>query len=146
MLNIKYTIICEGKEVEVSEEVYKLCVTEPESERRLIRKKKFGRIDVDVKNEKVSFILCREDSVERLLELGIELEDTNDSIAALETAYSVNKALARLNKSDRYIIESLFFYGYTEKDVAEKLKTSQANINQRKHKILLKLNKIMRNL
>lgn len=142
----KYKVTCGGKEVEVTEEVYRLYVTEPESERRLIRKKKLGKIDVDTKNEKVSFILCREDSLERLMELGVEIEDTNDSIAALETADAVHKALARLNKSDRYIIESLFFYGYTEKDVAEKLKTSQANINQRKHKILLKLNKIMRNL
>ncbi|MBR1433382.1 sigma-70 family RNA polymerase sigma factor [Ruminococcus sp.] len=142
----KYKVTCGGKEVEVTEEVYRLYVTEPESERRLIRKKKLGKIDVDDKNEKVSFILCREDSLERLMELGVEIEDTNDSIAALETADSVHKALARLNKSDRYIIESLFFYGYTEKDVAEKLKTSQANINQRKHRILLKLNKFMRNL
>lgn len=142
----KYIVTCEGKDVEVTEEVYKLCVTEPESERRLIRKKKFGSIDVDEKNEKVTFVLCREDSVERLLELGVEFEDPNDSILALETKDSIHKALARLNKSDRYIIETLFFYGYTEKDVARKLKTSQANINQRKHAILLKLNKIMRNL
>lgn len=142
----KYIVTCEGKDVEVTEEVYKLCVTEPESERRLIRKKKFGSIDVDEKNEKVTFILCREDSVERLLELGVEFEDPNDGILALETKDSIHKALARLNKSDRYIIETLFFYGYTEKDVARKLKTSQANINQRKHAILLKLNKIMRNL
>ena len=58
MLNKKYTVICEGKEVEVTEDVYKLCVTEPECERRLSRKKKFGRIDIDLKNENVSFILC----------------------------------------------------------------------------------------
>jgi len=142
----KYIVTCEGKDVEVTEEVYKLCVTEPESERRLIRKKKFGRIDVDEKNEKVTFILCREDSVDRLLEIGVEIEDTNDSIAALETTDAVHKALAMLNDSDRYIIECLFFYGYTENEVAEELKTSQANINQRKYTILLRLNKILRNL
>ena len=103
----KYIVTCEGKDVEVTEEVYKLCVTEPESERRLIRKKKFGRIDVDEKNEKVTFILCREDSVDRLLEIGVEIEDTNDSIAALETTDAVHKALAMLIDSDRYIIECL---------------------------------------
>lgn len=127
MLNKKYTVICEGKEVEVSEEVYKLCVTEPESERRLIRKNKFGRIYVDVKNEKVSFILCREDSVERLMELGVEIEDTNDSIVALETSVTLHQALAQLTEKERYIIEALFFDGRNERDLAVEFGISQKN-------------------
>lgn len=125
MLNKKYTVICEGKEVEVSEEVYKLCVTEPERARRLIRKNKFGRIYVDVKNEKVSFILCREDSVERLMELGVDIEDTNDSIVALETAVALHQALAQLTEKERYIIEALFFDGRNERDLAVEFGISQ---------------------
>ena len=145
MLNKKYTVICEGKEVEVSEEVYKLCVTEPESERRLIRKNKFGRIDVDVKNEKVSFILCREDSVERLMELGVEIEDTNDSIVALETAVTLHQALAQLTEKERYIIEALFFDGRNERDLAVDFGISQKNVHKHKDWILTKLNKYLKN-
>ena len=141
----KYIVTCDGKEVEVTEDVYKLCVTEPESERRLIRKKKFGRIDVDEKNEKVTFILCREDSVERLLELGVEIEDTNDSIAALETAVTVNQALAQLTEKERYIIEALFYNGRNERDLAHEFGISQKNVHKHKDKILANLNKYLKN-
>ena len=141
----KYIVTCDGKEVEVTEDVYKLCVTEPESERRLIRKKKFGRIDVDEKNEKVTFILCREDSVERLLEIGVEIEDTNDSIAALETAVTVNQALAQLTEKERYIIKALFFDGRNERDLADEFGISQKNVHKHKDKILAKLNKYLKN-
>ena len=141
----KYIVTCDGKEVEVTEEIYKLCVTEPESERRLIRKKKFGRIDVDEKNEKVTFILCREDSVERLLEIGVEIEDTNDSIAALETAVTVNQALAQLTEKERYIIKALFFDGRNDRDLADEFGISQKNVHKHKDKILAKLNKYLKN-
>ncbi|MBR5091721.1 MAG: sigma-70 family RNA polymerase sigma factor [Ruminiclostridium sp.] len=141
----KYKVTCGGKEIEVTEEVYRLYVTEPESERRLIRKKKFGRIDVDAKNEKVSFILCREDSLERLLELGVEIEDTNDSIAALETAVTVHQALAQLTERERYIIEALFFDGRSERDLADEFGISQKNVHKHKNKILAKLNKYLKN-
>ena len=141
----KYIVTCDGKEVEVTEEIYKLCVTEPESERRLIRKTKFGRIDVDEKNEKVTFILCREDSVERLLEIGVEIEDTNDSIAALETAVTVNQALAQLTEKERYIIKALFFDGRNERDLADEFGISQKNVHKHKDKILAKLNKYLKN-
>lgn len=141
----KYKVTCGGKEIEVTEEVYRLYVTEPESERRLIRKKKFGRIDVDAKNEKVSFILCREDSLERLLELGVEIEDTNDSIAALDTAVMVHQALAQLTERERYIIEALFFDGRNERDLADEFGISQKNVHKYKNKILAKLNKYLKN-
>ena len=141
----KYIVTCDGKEVEVTEEIYKLCVTEPESERRLIRKKKFGRIDVDEMNEKVTFILCREDSVDRLLEIGVEIEDTNDSIAALETAVTVNQALAQLTEKERYIIKALFFDGRNERDLADEFGISQKNVHKHKDKILAKLNKYLKN-
>ena len=141
----KYIVTCDGKEVEVTEDVYKLCVTEPESERRLIRKKKFGRIDVDEMNEKVTFILCREDSVDRLLEIGVEIQDTNDSIAALETAVTVNQALAQLTEKERYIIEALFYNGRNERDLAREFGISQKNVHKHKDKILAKLNKYLNN-
>ena len=141
----KYIVACEGKDVEVTEEVYRLYATEPESERRLIRKKKYGRIDVDEKNEKVTFILCREDSVERLLEIGVEIKDTNDSIAALETVVTVNQALAQLTEKERYIIEALFFNGRNERDLAHEFGISQKNVHKHKDKILAKLNKYLKN-
>ena len=144
MKNKKYTVTCEGKEIEVSEEVYRLCVTEPESERRLIRLKKFGKIDVDAENEKVSFILCREDSVDRLLEIGVELVDPNDVIEASEVSIMVKQALDILTDKERYIIDSLFFHGKTERDLAKKLNWTQNKVNYHKDRILVKMNKFLR--
>lgn len=144
MLNKKYTVICEGKEVDVSEEVYKLYVTDPENEKRQYRWSKVSRIEIDSDNEKVVFVPSREDSIDRLSELGIEFEDTSFSIEALDTAVTVEQALDKLDFNERYIIESLFYNGKTERDLAAELSVSQYKINYQKNRILAKLNKLLR--
>jgi len=141
----KYTVTCEGKEIEVSEEVYRLYITEPENEARNYRRRKKGVIKVDNEAETVDCITCPEDSIERLMELGHEFEDTSFSIDALDTAVMLDSALDELSSEDRYIIEALFFSDRTEQRVADELGIAQKNVHKKKVRILAKLAKILSN-
>lgn len=140
----KYTVVCNGTKVEVTEAVYKLYVTDPENEERQYRWSKVSRIEIDTENEKVIFVPSREDSIDRLSELGFEFEDTSFSIDALDTAITVEQALDQLTFDERYIIESLFYNGRSERDLANELGVTQFKIHYDKMKILSKMNKLLR--
>ena len=90
-------------------------------------------------------ITCPEDSLERLMELGHEFEDTSFSIDALDTAVMVDRALDELSFEERYIIEALFFNDKTEQRVADELGIAQKNVHKKKVRILAKLAKILSN-
>ena len=140
----KYTVVCNGTKVEVTEAVYKLYVTDPENEERQYRWSKVSRIEIDTENEKVIFVPSREDSIDRLSELGFEFEDTSFSIDALDTAVTVEQALDQLTFDERYIIESLFYNGRSERELANELGVTQFKIHYDKMKILSKMNKLLR--
>ena len=140
----KYTVVCNGTKVEVTEAVYKLYVTDPENEERQYRWSKVSRIEIDTENEKVVFVPSREDSIDRLSELGFEFEDTSFSIDALDTAVTVEQALDQLTFDERYIIESLFYNGRSERELANELGVTQFKIHYDKMKILSKMNKLLR--
>ena len=140
----KYTVVCNGTKVEVTEAVYKLYVTDPENEERQYRWSKVSRIEIDTENEKVVFVPSREDSIDRLSELGFEFEDTSFSIDALDTAVTVEQALDQLTFDERYIIESLFYNGRSERELANELGVTQFKMHYDKMKILSKMNKLLR--
>ena len=140
----KYTVVVNGTKVEVTEAVYKLYVTDPENEERQYRWSKVSRIEIDTENEKVIFVPSREDSIDRLSELGFEFEDTSFSIDALDTAVTVEQALDQLTFDERYIIESLFYNGRSERELANELGVTQFKIHYDKMKILSKMNKLLR--
>ena len=125
----KYTVVCNGTKVEVTEAVYKLYVTDPENEERQYRWSKVSRIEIDTENEKVVFVPSREDSIDRLSDLGFEFEDTSFSIDALDTAVTVEQALDQLTFDERYIIESLFYNGRSERELANELGVTQFKIH-----------------
>ncbi len=141
----KYTVVCNGTKVEVTKEVYKLYNTEPESEERLRRKWNVSRIEVDLEHEKVTFVQSRVDSIDRLTELGFEIEDASFSIDAIDTAVMVEQALDQLSFEERYIIESLFYCGKSERDLAIELGVTQNKIHYDKMSILSKMNKFLVN-
>ena len=140
----KYTVVCNGTKVEVTEAVYKLYVTDPENEERQYRWSKVSRIEIDTENEKVVFVPSREDSIDRLSDLGFEFEDTSFSIDALDTAVTVEQALDQLTFDERYIIESLFYNGRSERELANELGVTQFKMHYDKMKILSKMNKLLR--
>ena len=140
----KYTVVCNGTKVEVTKEVYRLYNTAPESEERLRRKWNVSRIEVDLEHEKITFVQSRVDSIDRLTELGFEFEDTSFSIEALDTAVTVEQALDQLSFDERYIIESLFYNGRSERELANELGVTQNKIHYDKMKVLSKLYKLLR--
>jgi len=139
----KYTITCEGKEIEVSEAVYKTSYSSAESEKRADRRKKTGKIVVDSEKETVTFMPCVEDSLDRLLEAGLEIEDPTQSPEILDTQIMVKDAFSILTKKEKYIIFELYYSRRTEKGLAREFKTSQQNIHNWKNSILLKMNKFL---
>ena len=139
----KYIVTCEGKEVEVTEAVYKVSHTSAESEERAKRRKKTGRIIVDEHNETVTFVPCVEDSLDRLLETGLEIEDPSQNLELTDTQIMVKDALTILTKKERYIIFELYYGKRTERELAAEFGISQKNFNKRKQRILNKMHNFL---
>ena len=140
----KYTVVCNGSTVEVTREVYNAYNSELRYEDRHRRTKTVSRIEIDLEKEKITFVPSREDSLDRLIELGFEQEDTSFSIEALDTAVMVEQALEQLSFDERYIIESLFYNGKTERDLAIELGVTQNKMHYDKMKILSKMYKFLK--
>ncbi len=140
----KYTVVVNGTKVEVTREVYNAYRAELFYDDHIRKRNQISKIEIDLEKEKVTFIPSREDSYDRLAELGFEKEDTSFSIDAIDTAVMVEQALEQLTFEERYIIEALFYNGKTELDLAQEFQKTQQNINNRKNKILVKLNKILK--
>ena len=139
----KYKVTCEGKEIEVSEDVYKISYSSVESEKRTDRRKKTGRIIVDEHNESVTFVPCVEDSLDRLLETGLEIEDPSQNPELTDTQIMVKDALTVLTKKERYIIFELYYDRRTERELAAEFGISQKNFNKRKQRILNKMHNFL---
>ena len=86
-------------------------------------------------------------SLDRLTEEGYETADDTDvekiiqDKELLETLYI---ALDALNDDDRNLINDLFYHNKSERQVAAELGLSQFGVNKRKHKVLEKLYKILK--
>ena len=86
-------------------------------------------------------------SLDRLIEDGYETADDTDiekimqDKELLETLYI---ALDELNDDDRTLINDLFYQNKSERQVAAELGLSQFGVNKRKHKVLEKLYKILK--
>jgi DNA-directed RNA polymerase specialized sigma24 family protein len=74
---------------------------------------------------------------------GVAAEDaenrSEDALPASPAQEALRGSLARLSEPDRWLIERLFWDGWTEARVAEKLGVSQPAVSKRKRAILLGL-------
>lgn len=138
-----YKVTCFGREIEVTEKIYKASYTASESEKRRDRRRKTGRIVVDNENEKVTFVPCKEDSLDRLLENGLEIGDSTMNPELLDTRIMVKNALAILTKKEKYIILEIYYERRTEESLAREFKTTQQNIHKWKCDILAKMHKFL---
>ena len=130
----KKYIIKNGTAVEVSDEVYKIL-------RKWDRRIKYVEHDlIDQKKETVKEIPSREDSLDRLTDLGFDFENrTADFRETVSDKIMLEQALEKLSDEERYLITQLFYLGRSERDLAEELGVSQYTVNRNKHKILKKL-------
>lgn len=140
----KQYIMKNGRAVEVSDEVYEILKRSDRKIRYIEKDLKRNTYIIDSANEKVTVIPKREQSLDRLTELG---KDFSDSVSDFQEGtllkIMLDEALAKLNDEDLNLIVQLFYLKRSEKDIAEELGVTRRTVNNRKHKILLKLRKLI---
>ena len=105
---------------------------------------------VDSENNKVTVIPSREDSYERLLDIGVQFEEkapgVEEQMLGRMEAEQLHKVLSFLSSDEQYLIQEIYFHERTERDLAKELGYSQNAVNKRKKRILDKLRRLMENL
>lgn len=139
MSDKKYTMK-NGKAVEVSEEIYEYLVKSDRRIRYVEEDLKRNTYIIDSENEKVTVIPQREQSLDRLMEIGMDFSDgmmdfQDNTILKI----TLDEALAKLSDEERHLIIQLFYFMRSEKDMASELNVTRRTISNRKRKILLKL-------
>ena len=136
----KQYIMKNGIAVEVSDEIYKILKKSDRQIKYVEKDLKETRYIINQKKETVKEIPSREDSLDRLTEIGKDFADSNSDFQdSMVLKIMLDEALAKLSDEERYLITQLFYLGRTERDLANKLGISQYTVNRNKHKILKKL-------
>ncbi len=136
----KQYIMKNGIVVEVSDEIYKMLKKSDRRIRYVEEDLKQTRYIINKKKCTTREIPAREDSLDRLTALGFDFTDsTADFDEAVLIKIMLDQALEKLSDEERYLITQLFYFGRTERSLAEQLGVSQYTVNRNKHKILKKL-------
>jgi RNA polymerase sigma factor (sigma-70 family) len=102
--------------------------------------------EIKVSEDKVLFIPCREDSLDRLVENGYDFEDeTLDAeynFFKSEEIKRVRQIIKMLTEKEQDLIQALFYDCLTEQEYADKIGVTQQNVNARKKRVLKKLKKL----
>ena len=129
-----YYLYVKGKEVKVSEEVYKAYWKITEHEKYLIKK--------DWKNNVIPFSALDYDGhfIDNIVDESIDIEKIVEVKMQIE---ELNKALATLTKKERELIEAIFYKEESLRSISKKEKVSYQAIGKRRDKILEKLRKLL---
>lgn len=134
-----------GKEkVCVSEAVYKEYYKMKRRERYLEEDIKVGRIAVDPEAETIGYIPSKEDSINRLMDLGGDFEDDQmieDILCDKATLLILQEAMAELNEKEQELIHALYYKDLTVREVAKEENISHVAVVKRHKKVLDKLKK-----
>ena len=76
--------------------------------------------------------------------LSDQLEDRNSNGETTLTSLALNKALNSLKDKEKYIIESRYFYGKTQIELANEIGISQAQISRLEKSGLANIKKMMK--
>lgn len=117
----KYFMKINGDMIEVNKSVYLVCHNSYQKQLRDIRR--------DIKNGLISYDMKLDNDKSLLDTL------TSDCLqpSALNSYYfTLNEIIQTLNKTDRNIIQNLFFLGKSEREVADELNICQQALNKRK--------------
>ena len=134
-----------GTAVEVSDEIYEILKKSDRRIKYVEHDLKETQYIIDQKKATVKEIPAREDSLDRLTELG---KDFADSAAVFDEAVlrkiMLDQALEKLSDEERYLITQLFYFGRTERDLADELKIPQRTLHDKKSRILCKLHDFLK--
>lgn len=128
----------------VSEKIYKEYYRMKRRQRYLEEDVKVGRIEVDMENEKVTFVPNKEDSLQRLMDLGADYKDelsVEDLVVDKAMLLILQEAMKELDRQEKELIHDLFYEDMTVREVAKKNSTSHVTVMKRRDKILDKLRK-----
>ena len=136
----KQYIMKNGIAVEVSDEIFEILKKSDRRIRYVEEDLKQTRYIINKKKCTTREIPAREDSLDRLTALGFDFTgSTADFDEAVLIKIMLDQALEKLSDEERYLITQLFYFGRTERSLAEQLGVSQYTVNRNKHKILKKL-------
>ena len=130
--------------VPVSDELRKEYYKMKRRERYMEKDVKVGRIDVEMENEKVTFVPNKEDSLQRLMDLGADYADeqlVEDLVVDKAMLLILQEAMKELNRQEKELIDDLFYKEMTVRDVARKEDISHVAVMKRRDKVLAKLRK-----
>ena len=133
---IKYVITVDGKDVEVSEEVFEAYSQADRRERYCIERDA-GRL--------LSLEQMTEDNVLLSYLTDKHIESAEDTAIHTMLAGQVWEAFMALPSDERDLIQALVIDGVTERDYADAIGLSQKGVNKRKQKILKSLKKMVLN-
>ena len=130
--------------VTVSDEFHKEYFKMKRRERYLEQDVKAGRIDVDMEKEKVTFVPSKEDSIQRLMDVGQDFADDEvleDVVVDKAMLLILQEAMKELNRQEQELINDLFYKEMTVRAAADKRNVSHVAVMKRRDKILAKLRK-----
>ncbi len=140
----KKYIIKNGTAVEVSDEVYKILRKWDRRIKYVEHDLKETRYIIDQKKETVKEIPSREDSLDRLTDLGFDFENrTADFRETVSNKIMLEQALEKLSDEERYLITQLFYFEKPVQELAAEQNVTCQTINYRKRKILTKLRELI---
>jgi RNA polymerase sigma factor (sigma-70 family) len=134
-----------GKEqVPVSEEIYKEFYRMDRRERYMEKDVKIGRMVVDPEAETVEYIPSKEDSINRLMDQGIDFEADQmieDILCDKATLLILQEAMTALDEEEQELIQAIYYKNLTVREVAMEENVSHVAVVKRHKKVLDKLKK-----
>ena len=143
--NKEYYIYINGAPYAVSKEIYEYITKSDRKIKYAEEDRKQERYFIDCENERISVKPSREDSLDRLMELGMDFPDkTIDLYESITQKIMLEQALSKLDDEERNLIIQLFYFDRTETELAQEYNQTQQNINKAKQRILCKLYEILK--
>lgn len=143
--NKEYYIYINGAPYAVNREIYEYITKSDRKIKYAEEDRKQERYFIDCENERISVKPSREDSLDRLIELGMDFPDkTIDLYESVTQKIMLEQALSKLDDEERNLIIQLFYFDRTETELAQEYNQTQQNINKAKQRILCKLYEILK--
>ena len=130
---------------ELSYDVYRSLLQSNRKIRYYTYDLKAERVVID--GDKVIILPAREDSYERLVELGHEFgadESMEELVAESLLQEQLHIALSRLTEKERWLVKEIFYFNRSQREVAETLGISQPAVKKRHDKLIKKIRKLMK--
>lgn len=132
----QFFIPIEGKLIEVEENVYITYYKMGRRERYLVER--------DQKNGVLSYdALDQEEIVGQEMMNDPEADSLEDLVMAKELKSKLHRCVEILSKSERELIQAIYFDGMSDTEYSKRIRKSQQTVSYRRKKVLSKLKRLM---